>query len=145
MVFSGLAVLIVIALVIIVGSRTANRATEAGWIKAGSAEFSPYAQSIKISDMEKSTAATLIGRKLGYVQANIQNTGNRTITGLKLRAVAVGFANETMAERIATPIPRQRDKLAPNETIHVNVQIDPIPDPDQMMDMKIEVYAVKFQ
>lgn len=145
MALSGLAVVIVVALIIIVGSRRSGTNPDEGWVRAGSPEFNSYSQYITLSKVEKSTTSTLIGRRLGYLHGVLQNTGNKTLVGVRLRAVAVGFSGEVLAERIGTPVPRQHESLAPNQSIPVSVQLDPIPDPGEIQDMTLQIYELKFK
>jgi hypothetical protein len=87
----------------------------------------------------------LIGRRLGELKANVQNTGDRMLVGLQLRIAVVGLAGELLNQRIVSPVPHQRSTLAPNETMKVTVGIDPIPHPDEIQDMTLELYALKLK
>jgi hypothetical protein len=143
---SGVAVLVVLAAIIVVSSKSSSKpSAEATMPQAGSAEFDSYASFVKINNLDKWTSSTLIGRRLAILRAVVQNTGDRTIIGLKLRGTVVGLGGETLSQRISTQIPRVRQSLAPGETMQVTVQIDPIPDPGEMSDMTLDVYALKLK
>jgi hypothetical protein len=143
---SGIAVLLVAALIIIVASRPpAQTPGEQEWPGPGSAEFDSYAKYVVISDIAKSTVSTLIGRRQGTLKAQVTNQGDRLIIGLKIKAAAIGFAGETLAFRIATPVPRQKETLAPGETAKIEIQIDPIPDPAQIQDFTLQVTALRLK
>jgi hypothetical protein len=145
MALSGIAALVVIAAIIVVSSRSSAHSSDLQMAEAGSAEFDSYAPFVTITNLEKATSSTLIGRKLGMLKAVVTNTGDRTITGLQIKGLAVGFGGETLAQRIATPIPRVLDPLGPGQSANISIQIDPIPDPSEIMDMTIQVYALKLK
>lgn len=54
--------------------------------------LAPYAQSLKISNIQLSESTSLSGGKSTYVDGHIDNTGAKTITGI---TVQVAFANDT--------------------------------------------------
>ena len=145
MVLCGTAVVIVVALVIFAGSRSSAQKPDGGWVKPGSSEFNAYAPFIKLTNIDKTTSSTMLGSYLGYFRGTIQNTGNRTLIGLRIRGVALGFDNETLAQRVGTPIPKVQSSLAPNESMQVSVQVDPIPDPNTIMDMVLKVDEFKLK
>jgi len=143
---SAIAVLVVIALAIVLSqNRLREPSIESQTSKAGSPDFDSYAPLVKITDLQKMTSSTLIGRRLGILKANVQNTGDRTLSALQIRAAAIGLSSELLIQKIALPVPRQRDTLGPGETMAVSIQIDPIPDPDKIMDMTLEVYGIKLK
>ncbi|HEY6332422.1 MAG TPA: hypothetical protein VI756_24065 [Blastocatellia bacterium] len=144
MALSGIAALIVIAAIIVVSSRSSGH-SDLRMAQAGSAEFDSYAPFVKITNIDKATSTTLIGRRLGILKAVVTNTGDKTITGLQIRGLAVGFGGETLAQRVATPIPRVMKPLGPGQSANVTVQIDPIPDPSQIMDMTIQLYGLDLK
>src|SRR5690242_16337917 len=94
-VLSTIAVLVVIALIIVVGSRSSRqRASGIEMSRPGSPDFDSYSQFVQITDVVKETSSTLLGRRLGILRANVRNTGDKALTGLRIRAAAVGFGNE---------------------------------------------------
>jgi hypothetical protein len=143
---SAIAVLIVIALAIVLSqNRSRQPSIESQMSRAGSPDFDSYAPFVKVTDVQRMTSSTLIGRRLGILKANVENSGDRTLTALQIRAAAVGLSGELLIQKIALPVPRQRDTLGPGETMAISVQIDPIPDPDKIMDMTLEVYGIKLK
>jgi hypothetical protein len=143
---SGIAVLLVIALIIIVASRPpALSPGEQEWPGPGSAEFDSYSPNIVVSDLDKHWNSTLIGRKQATLKASVTNKGDRLVVGLKIKAAAVGFGGETLASRIATPVPRQKETLGPGETARIEIQIDPIPDPSNIQDFTLTVTALRLK
>lgn len=148
MVLSGVAVLIVIALIIVVGSMGSKQpVAEIEMSRRGSPEFDAYAPLVRVimTRDDKITAQNLLGNYIATLKARIQNGGDQVIEGLQLRAVAIGLGGDTLKDRVFTPIPRRKESLLPNETFPVEVQLDPIPDPAQIMDLTIELYGVKLR
>lgn len=146
---SAAAVLLVLVLVVVIGSRSSKPAAgEVDLITRGAPGFEIYEPLIKIDqsgENDKMTAQNLLGNFVGTLRARVTNTGDRTLIGLKLRAVAVGFSQETLIDKIVTPVPRVQETLEPGETFHAEVLLDRIPPPDQIQDMRIELYAFKLK
>src|SRR5215471_15107986 len=143
---SGIAVLIVIALAIILSqNRSRQPSIESQMSRQGSPDFDSYAPLVKITDLQKMTSSTLIGRRLAILNATVQNSGDKVLTALQIRAAAIGFGGEVLIQKIALPVPRQRDTLGPGESMKISIQIDPIPETDKIMDMTLDVYGIKLK
>jgi hypothetical protein len=69
----------------------------------GMAPADPYAASLPISGLQMSEADSFSGAKVTYIDGQITNTGNRTITGI---TVQVGFHSDVgqYAQRLAVPL-----------------------------------------
>lgn len=147
MIVSGLAVVVVLALILIVTSIGSKKPdTEMiQMARPGSSEFDSYAPFIKITigPEDKTTAKNLLNY-IGMLRAEVENSGDQTLTGLQLRAVALGFDQEPLRELVISPVPRKQKTLGPHESISVEVQLDRIPDPDTIMDMTIELYGLRL-
>jgi hypothetical protein len=143
---SGIAVLLVAALIIIVASRpSAQTLAEQEWPGPGTVEFDSYSPNIAITDINKSTTTTLIGRRLAWIKATITNNSDRTVIGLKIKASAVGFGGETLVFRMASPIPHQRETLAPGEFARIEIQIEAIPPPAEIQDFTLQITALRLK
>jgi hypothetical protein len=59
---------------------------------------SPYATSLKLSDVKLSAAENYVGGTVTYLDVNVTNTGNQTLAGAQMRAV---FKN-SMAQVVQT-------------------------------------------
>jgi hypothetical protein len=57
--------------------------------------------------------------------------------------VVLGFNNEVLVERITSPIPRQKDVLNPHQSMDIDLNMEPIP--ELIMDMKVEIHALKVK
>jgi hypothetical protein len=69
----------------------------------GMAPADPYAASLPISGLQMSEADSFSGAKVTYIDGQVTNTGNRTITGI---TVQVGFHSDVgqYAQRLAEPL-----------------------------------------
>jgi hypothetical protein len=155
---SAIAVLLVIAGAVVVGSRSAKpEAGEVGMAERATPEFDAYAQYITVDMSDKDdkwTYQNLLGNYTARLRARITNTGDRVLIGLRLRAIAVGYDEEVLSEpdnpsrrieKYVTPVPRVQETLAPYDTFHAEVLLDRIPPPDQIRDMRIELVAFKLK
>lgn len=73
----GVALLAMVAAVVISSRAPASIAPQA----------SPYSPNLKLSDVKLSAAENYVGGTVTYLDANITNTGDRTLTGAQMRAV----------------------------------------------------------
>ena len=99
---------IIAAAVVIVGigiwavvGNHANPDSPAGG--TGMAPADPYAASLPISGLQMSEADSFSGAKVTYIDGQITNTGNRTLTAI---TVQVGFHSDVgqYAQRLAVPL-----------------------------------------
>lgn len=143
MILSGVAVLAVIVLIIIVTS-LGKRPTQMEMSHAGSAEYDAYAASVKIGNIDKKTGERL-NVKYARMLCVAQNTGDQVIVGLQLKASVIGTGGQLIREKIITPVPNNRDILAPNQSMNIDVSLEPVPDPYEIRDMTIELYGLKLK
>lgn len=143
MILSGLAVLIVIVLIIVVSS-LGKRTAQADFAHAGSTEFDSYAPNIKIGSLDKRS-----GERMNYRYARIlctvENVGDAVLVGLQLRAAIIGTGNQLLREKIFTPVPNSRDELDPHQSMNIDISVERVPDPSEIMDMTIELYGLKVK
>ena len=85
---------------VIVGTRANPDTPSTG---TGMAPADPYAASLPISGLQMSEANTFSGAKVTYIDGQIANTGNRTLTAI---TVQVGFHSDVgqYAQRLAVPL-----------------------------------------
>jgi len=143
MILSGVAVLAVIVLIIMVTS-FGRRPSQTEFAHAGSPEFDAYAANVLISNVDKWTGERITG-KYARIKCVVQNTGDSVLSGLQLKATVIGTGGQLIREKIVTPIPNSRDTLGPNEAMKVEVSMEGVPDPTEIMDMKIELYGLKVK
>jgi hypothetical protein len=143
MILSGVAVLAVIVLIIIVTS-LGKKPSQTEMSHAGSAEFDTYAPNIKIGNIDKKTGERL-NVKYARMLSSVQNSGDQVIVGLQLRASVIGTGGQLIREKIITVVPNNKDTLAPNQAINIDVSLEPVPDPWDIRDMTIEIYGLKLK
>jgi hypothetical protein len=141
MVTSAAAVLVVIGLIVLVTSLRSGR-SEIQMARPGSPEFESYASSVAIKIVDKRWGERLGGR-YGRIIFTVENTGDRTLSGLMLRGAAVGFSDEVFKDKIVSPVPTRQDELLPQQIIEVDLYLEPIPDPSAIKDMIVELYGLK--
>ncbi len=143
MILSGLAVLVVIALIIIVTS-FARRPAHIDMAHAGSPEFDAYASNIKLGNLDKRSGERLNVR-YARILSTAQNLGDRVLVGLQIRAAVIGTGGQLIKEKIITPVPNSRDTLGLNQTMNIEVSVEPVPDPSEIADMTLELYGLKLK
>ncbi|MFY9607175.1 MAG: hypothetical protein WAU45_01010 [Blastocatellia bacterium] len=143
MIVSGIAVTLVVVLIILVTSfRKHNTPLESA--RAGSAEFDSYAQFIKINNVDKRHGERLNNR-YGRITCTVENTGDSVLSALQLRAAAIDLGDVVVREKIITPVPNIKETLGPNQSMPIDLYIEPIPDPLTLKDMIIEVHGLKVK
>ena len=143
MIVSGVAVLLVIVLIIAVTS-LGRRPSRTEIEHAGSPEFDSYAPYVRIGNLEKKTGERL-NIRYARILCTVQNTGDQVLAGLQLRAAIIGTGGQVLKEKIITPVPNTRDTLGPNQTMNIDVSVERVPDPSEIMDMTIDLYGLKLK
>lgn len=112
----------------------------------GSPEFQKYTNNLIITTDTLRTTQSLIG--LGTIQmsihADIRNKGDKAINGLEVNVAVVDLSNKVLRERRVMVVPNQREKLEPNETIHVAVPVDGFKKEDDRANVRWKVTAIRF-
>ena len=143
MLSTGATVLVVIG-VIVLFSSYCSREAAVEMAHAGSPEFDSYSPFVSIAINEKLTGERL-RVKYGRLLCTVRNDGDQVLVGLQVRAVVLGFGNEVLVERVSSHIPKPREVLNPHQSMDVDLNIEPIPDPSQIMDMAVEIHALKLK
>ena len=143
MILSGVAVMIVIALIIVVTS-LGRRQAQDDFFLSGSPEFETYAPNVVIADIEKKTGERL-NTRYARILCTLRNTGDQMIVGAQLKAAIIGTGGQLIRERVFIPIPNIRDTLGPNQTMNIDVSVEPVPDPSEIMDMTIELIGLRLK
>jgi hypothetical protein len=143
MILSGAAVLAVIVLIILVTSlRKTPTAIEMA--QRGSPDFDSYAPLVTVNNLDPRHGERL-NTKYARILATVQNTGDRVIDGLQLKASVIGLNDEVIREKIITPVPGVRTSLGPNQSLNIDVSLEPVPDASLIKDMKLDVYGLKLE
>jgi hypothetical protein len=143
MILSGLAVLIVIVLIIIVTS-FGKRPSQTDVAHSGSPEFDAYAKNVIVSNIDKKTGERL-NIRYARILCTVQNTGDQVLAGLQLRAAVIGTGGQLLKEKIISPVPNTKDTLGPNQSMNIDLSVERVPDPSEIMDMTIELYGLKLK
>ena len=143
MILSGLAILAVIALIIMVTS-FARRPSPTEFAQAGSPEFDGYAPNVLITDVEKRTGERITGR-YALILCKVQNAGDKVLMGLQLKATVIGTGGQLIREKVITPVPNNKDALGPNQAMKIDVSLERVPDPSEIMDMTIKLSGLKLK
>jgi hypothetical protein len=143
MILSGVAVLIVIVLIIVVTS-LGKRTTQTELSYAGSTEFDSYAPNLRINNIEKRSGERL-NIRYARILCSVENASDAVLIGLQLRAAIIGTGGQLLREKIFTPVPGTRDTLGPNQSMNIDVSVERVPDPSEIMDMTIEVHGLKLK
>jgi hypothetical protein len=108
-------------------------------------EAQAYVPNLLITDIDR-RKGEYPNLKSKYVRilCSVKNAGDRTIVGLQMRMVLLGFGCETLKEKIITVVPDKKAALGPGESASIDVSIDRTPDPAEIMHMRIEPYALKL-
>ncbi|MEW6129241.1 MAG: hypothetical protein AB1757_19530 [Acidobacteriota bacterium] len=141
---SGLALICVIGLIIAVSYIGSRKPEELKLIGQGNPEFDSYVQSLTVEDLKIKTAERLNTR---FAQFNfkLKNSGDRAISGVQLRLVALGYEYEVLKEKYLTPIPGSAKTLPSNQYVSLELYMEPIPDPTEIMHMTVEVTGIQFK
>ena len=141
MLSGGAAVVLVIGLIILVSSYC-GRAPKVGMARPGSPEFDSYSSFVSLAITEMKTGERVTG-KYGRIRGSARNDGDQVLTGLQVRGIVLGFDNDVLKEKVMTLVPTLSETLEPHESMKIDLYIDPIP--DQIMDMRLEIYALKVK
>ncbi len=140
---SGVAVLLVLGAIILYQS-IGSAPTAVEMAAGGTPEFDSYKDAIVIRNLNMTTGERL-NSNFGRIRCIVQNTGDKTLVGLQLRGVAIDYSEAVIKEKLITPIPLRRDALAPNETLDIDLYIEPIPDLNALTQMNIQVVGLKIK
>ena len=93
-------VILGLGILVVVGGRSTPGDSAAG---TGMATADPYAAKLSISGLQMSEATSFSGAKVTYIDGQIANTGDRTLTAI---TVQVGFHSDVgqFAQRVALPL-----------------------------------------
>jgi hypothetical protein len=146
-------VLIVVGVLVVV-SRHAQPANPGG---AGLAPPDPYAASLPITHLQMSQAGSMAGAQSTYIDGQIANTGQKTVTGITIQVAFHGFENpiakkETMPLtliRVRQPYVDTQSVAAapihPGETRDFRLIFDSLPQDWNQNYPEIRIIAVAVQ
>jgi hypothetical protein len=167
MIISGLAVLVVVALIVIVTQVIRpSQPVEMERVVAiddpetrelqvdmlcppeniPQTEAQAYVPKIAFIGLQKLTGGyENFKNKYARIMGTVKNDGDRVIEGLRLRMILYGQNCEVLKEKIMTIIPDRKSSLAPGDALPVDISIDRIPDPSEIKTMRLEPYGLKLK
>ncbi|MBI4469964.1 MAG: hypothetical protein HY650_11655, partial [Acidobacteria bacterium] len=98
-----------------------------GALREGAPEFDAYRKYVTIEEQLPVESSNLLGQVTVVVRGVLYNRGNRDLSGVELRAMVTDTDGNMIADRIAVPVPRLRQRLSAGESMMVHVNIDPVP------------------
>lgn len=108
-------------------------------------EAQGYVANIIFSDINaRSGEYPTLNSKYMRMLCKVTNAGDRTITGLQVRMVLLGFKCETLKDKIISVVPEKKSALGPGESLNIDVSIDRTPHHSEIMHVRIEPYALKL-
>lgn len=150
-VIAGAVVLIVLAILLVTGRRPAP-SNPGG---AGLATPDPYARSLTLSNIKMSESGTLLGAKQTYIDGNITNNGDKTLTGITVQ-VAFHDATGQIGQKNTMPmvlirrrepsvdtVPVSAAPIAPGQTREFRLIFDQVTDSWNQQYPDIRVIAVE--
>ncbi|MBT9332466.1 DUF2393 family protein [Paracidobacterium acidisoli] len=113
-ILAGVVVLIVAGALILLGHR-AQPANPGG---AGLAPPDPYAASLSLSHLQMSQADTRVGGQTTYIDGQIANNGNKTLSGVTIQVAFRDFTNQlTQKETMSLSLIRTREPYVDTEPV----------------------------
>ena len=148
---SGMAVLLVIILIVLVSWLGTRQRQTVDLSFDGSSEFNSYAQFIKVDIIDKKTGQRFNNSHYKRLVCLVQNTGDKTLTGLQLRGAAIRYTGdsvenfEVVKEKITTPVPAEQETLAPQQSMRLEIFFEPLDENISIDDLIVQVRGLKFK
>lgn len=148
---AGVVVVLILVALLFAGRRSAP-SNPGG---AGLAPADPYAGSLALSNIKMSEASTLLGAKQTYIDGDIANHGNKTLTGITVQVAfrdftgQIGQKNTLPLELIRTrepaidTVPVSAAPIGPGQTREFRLIFDHVTDNWNQQYPEIRVIAVE--
>lgn len=110
-------------------------------------EFEQYTKNLIINtDMNRTTESLIgLGTIAMMLHADIRNKGDKTINGLEVKVGVVDRLNNVLKEKRVMIVPKQTERLNPNETIHIAVPMDGFKQDADRANIRWKVTAIRFE
>jgi hypothetical protein len=119
-----------------------------GAFREGSPEFSEMTKRIVVKNDAQNTmeSPTGLGTITMFTRAEIVNISkDKPITALEIKVAVLDPKEKVIKEKLTTVIPNQKDRLAPQESMIVNVPIEGFNKTDDRARVQWKVTAIKTQ
>ncbi|MEJ7848543.1 MAG: hypothetical protein WKF92_10695 [Pyrinomonadaceae bacterium] len=117
-----------------------------GSFREGSPEFERITKDIIIStDPSTVQSPNGLGKISMFIAGTIRNKGTSLINGLEVNVAVVDSFNKVLKEKRQLVVPTKSERLKPNETITVNVNIDGFDKNDDRANIRWKVTAIRIE
>jgi hypothetical protein len=112
----------------------------------GTPEFEKYTSNLVINtDLNRTMESpTGLGTIAMAIHGDIRNRGEAAINGLEVNVRVVDKFNQTLKEKKLMVVPKQIERLNPQETIHVVVPMDGFKKDADRANIRWKVTAIRF-
>jgi hypothetical protein len=148
---SGLAVLAVIILIVLFSWLGTKKQQTIDFATAGTAEFDSYAQFVRLEVVDRKSGERFNNSQYKRMVCLLQNIGDKTITAVQLRGAAIRYTGETVEnfevvkEKLATPVPSERDSLPPQQSMRVEIYFEPLTEETIIDDLIVQLKGLKLK
>lgn len=144
-------ILVILGVFLILGYNQSSSAPGAN------AALSPYASSLTLSKIQMAQATTMVGGQSTYIDGNITNKGNKTVTGVTVQAIFDDFNNQPaqlstlQMQRIRTRQPYidtetlSMAPIAPGQSAPFRLILDHVTDSWNQNPPTLRILRVDFQ
>lgn len=145
----GFVGLVLIAIVVLIAMRRPSMddqeaAVLADAFREGSPQFQEITKDIIISTGDNTVQyANAFGGISMSIVGNIRNKGNRSINGLEVNVAVVDQFNQLIKDKSVLVVPKQREVLAPGETIPITLSVDGFKREDDRANIRWKVTAIR--
>lgn len=145
----GIVGVFVIAIIVLVAMQRPSMDEQEAAVLAdayrdGSPQFEEITKDIIISTGDNTVQyANAFGGISMQIVGNIRNKGERTINGLEVKAAVVDQFNQTVKDKNVLVVPRQREVLAPGDSIPITLTIDGFKREDDRANIRWKVTAIR--
>jgi hypothetical protein len=109
----------------------------------GAAEQS-YAAKLQFGDFAMSEAENFLHQQVKYLDGNLLNSGDRTLTGIEVVVEFRDDMNQIALRESRLALSGPSAALAPGQTAHFQVSFDHVPPSWNMQMPRVEVSGLKF-
>jgi Protein of unknown function (DUF2393) len=152
-VLAGVVILVIVGAVLLTGRKAAAPVISPNGIAA----TDPYASSLPVSHIQMSQASSMVGAQATYIDGQIANRGNKTVTGVMVQVVFRDFNNQVIQTDLL-PISRIRTRepyvdtepvsaapIEPGQTAEFRLILDQVKDEWNQNYPEIRVVRVTFR
>lgn len=103
-----------------------------------------YAPKLRFGNFAMSEAENFLHQKVKYLEGDVQNAGDRTLTGIEAVIEFRDFMNQIALRETRPVLSGPTIDLAPSATAHFQVSFDHVPDSWNMQMPTVQVTGLQF-